>query len=166
MQLVEQQMPQAAFMYSSKADEQQASEQKVQEQKPVAEQAAAAASATVAAPAASTAATPATTSKSKAEEEWTEVVDEKSGQTYYWNEKTGEVVNLQGWVAAAADVIQGFPAAKQWSCRDRCLDSRCTHVLLDIGAACPCTFCPGQQACLGVQQDLFLAGEGGSWHPA
>lgn len=23
------------------------------------------------------------------EEEWTEVIDEKSGQTYYWNQKTG-----------------------------------------------------------------------------
>jgi hypothetical protein len=91
MKLVEQRMPQAACMYSSKADGQQAQEQKVQEQKPVAEPAA-----TAAAEPASTAAAPATTSKSKSEEEWTEVVDEKSGQTYYWNEKTGEVVNLQG----------------------------------------------------------------------
>jgi hypothetical protein len=28
----------------------------------------------------------------KAAEEWAEVIDEKSGQTYYWNEKTGMAV--------------------------------------------------------------------------
>lgn len=88
MQLVEQRVPQAACMYSSKADEQQAPEQKVQEQKPVAAEPSA--TAATAEPASTSAAAPATTSKSKAEEEWTEVVEEKSGQTYYWNEKTGE----------------------------------------------------------------------------
>lgn len=27
------------------------------------------------------------------DEEWTEVVDEKSGQIYYWNQTTGELVD-------------------------------------------------------------------------
>jgi hypothetical protein len=28
---------------------------------------------------------------SEGSEEWTEVIHEKSGQTYYWNQKTGEM---------------------------------------------------------------------------
>lgn len=38
---------------------------------------------------AATVTTTAAATRPKVEEEWTEVVDEKSGQTYYWNQKTG-----------------------------------------------------------------------------
>lgn len=70
LQLAEQRLPQAA-LHSTKAEEQPQQEQKQPEPA-----------------AAEPAAAPATQSK-KAEDEWTEVVEEKSGQTYYWNEKTG-----------------------------------------------------------------------------
>lgn len=63
LQLAEQRLPQAA-LHSTKAEDQQPQKQP------------------------EPAAAPATQAK-KAEEEWTEVVEEKSGQTYYWNEKTG-----------------------------------------------------------------------------
>lgn len=72
LQLAEQRLPQAA-LHSNKAEEQQPQQEQKQPEP---------------AAAAELAAAPATQSK-KAEEEWTEVVEEKSGQTYYWNEKTG-----------------------------------------------------------------------------
>jgi hypothetical protein len=74
LQLIEQRLPQAALHYSTKQAEEQ---QPTQQQKQPAPGAPASAAA------------PATRSKN-AEEEWTEVVEEKSGQTYYWNEKTGK----------------------------------------------------------------------------
>lgn len=34
------------------------------------------------------------TSAAPKEDEWTEVVDQKTGQTYYWNQQTGETTDL------------------------------------------------------------------------
>jgi hypothetical protein len=73
----------SACLFSSKADEQQ---QKAQ----------APAKADVASTSAGTSVATATT-RPKAAEEWTEVIDEKSGQTYYWNEKTGAAVLHISW---------------------------------------------------------------------
>lgn len=82
-QLIDQRLPQAALHYSTKPAEEQQPTQQQEHKQP--EPGAAAQPASAAAPA---------TRSKNAEEEWTEVVEEKSGQTYYWNEKTGETTEL------------------------------------------------------------------------
>jgi hypothetical protein len=98
--LVEQRVPQAAWAYSSSSKSEQQQEDNNKPQQPVSETQQQQASSAAATPQSTTSDTLATaSSRPKAAEEWTEVVDEKSGQTYYWNEKTGRA---SGCLVAAA----------------------------------------------------------------
>lgn len=95
MYLIEQRVPQAAWAYSSSSSKPE--QQQDKQQQHVAETQQQQASPAAAPSQSTTSDTLATAaSRPKGAEEWTEVIDEKSGQTYYWNEKTGRASGCAG----------------------------------------------------------------------